>query len=116
MGKQASYGVKMLGVGEAFRASPDAPEYKTAITVGEFAEKSGVSLDDIHKLIELEENDDRKGFGKYKKLEKVLFKVIDYRTAMLKRGFFCIEVENFLHPPKAARQSRHEPQDLEPSH
>ena len=115
MGKQASYGVKMLEVGEAFRALPDAPEYKTAITVGEFAEKSGVSLNDIRELIKLEENDDRKGFGKYKKLEKVLFKVIDYRTAILKRGFFCIEVENFLHPPKAVRQVKHESQDLEPS-
>lgn len=105
----------MLGVGNAFKASPDMPEYKTLVTVEEFAEKSGIKLADINKLIELENKEVRRGFGKDKVLEKVLFKVIDYRTAILKKGFFCMEVENFLYPPKAVRQGRHGSLDLEPS-
>ena len=98
----------MLGVGHAFASSPDMPEYKHLVSVEEFSEKSGISVDDINKLIEVENNDMRRGFGKYKALEKVLFKVIDYRTAILKKGYFCKEVENFLYPPKAIKENQEE--------
>ena len=60
---------------------------------------------DLNSLIELENNSElRRGFKKHKHLELVLFKVIDYRTHILKKGFFCAEVENFLYPPKAPRK------------
>ena len=89
MGKQASYGVKMMGgVGESFASSPYTPEYKTQITLKEFAEKGEIVLNDLNSLIELENNSElRGGFKKHKHLELVLFKVIDYRTHILKKGF-----------------------------
>jgi hypothetical protein len=105
LGKQASYGVKMMGGGESFASSPYTPEYKTQITLKEFAEKGEIVLNDLNSLIELENNSElRRGFKKHKHLESVLFKVIDYRTHILKKGFFCAEVENFLYPPKAPRK------------
>lgn len=107
MSKAASYGVRMLGVGHAFASQPDMPEYKFLVSVEEFAEKSGISVDDINKLIEIE-NDDMRGFTKERRLEKVLFKVIDYRTAILKKGYFCKEVENFLYPPKSRKEKQKE--------
>ena len=90
-----------MGTGvPSITVTPDMPEYKHLVSVQEFAEKSGISVDDINKLIELEK-DITRGFGKDKRLERVLFKVIDYRTAILQKGYFCMEVENFLYPPKA---------------
>ena len=56
LGKQASYGVKMMGVGESFASSPYTPEYKTQITLKEFAEKGEIVLNDLNSLIELENN------------------------------------------------------------
>lgn len=113
LGKAASYGVRMLGVGGAF-AHHDMPEYKTQITIKEFAEKGDVKLEDIKALIELESSDLRRGFKKHKYLESVLYKVIDYRIAILKKGFFCSEVENFLYPPKPERKVR-EYKETEPT-
>ena len=107
LSKSASYGIRMLGVGNAFMSPPDMPEYKYLVSVKEFSEKSGINIDDINKLIEIE-NDDRRGFRKDKALEKVLFKVIDYRTAILKKGYFCKEVEDFLYPPKAIKENQEE--------
>ena len=98
----------MLGVGHAFASSPDMPEYKHLVSVEEFSEKSGIHIDDINKLIELENSEVRRGFGKNRRLEKVLFKVIDYRTATLAKGYFCKEIENFLYPPKASKEKQEE--------
>lgn len=101
MNKEVTYGVCVSGNNiPSITITPDMPEYKFLVSVDEFSEKSGISIDDISKLIEIEK-DDRRGFGKYKRLERVLFKVIDYRTAILKKGYFCKEIENFLYPPKA---------------
>lgn len=98
----------MLGVGNAFASSPDMPEYKHLVSVKEFSEKSGVCIDDIDALIELENSEVRRGFGKNRRMEKVLFKVIDYRTAILQKGYFCKEIENFLYPPKSTNDNQDE--------
>ena len=101
MNKEASYGIKVIGAdAPTITVTPDMPEYKHMVSLKEFSEKSGISIDDIGRLIEIEK-DIKRGFGKDRKLERVLFKVIDYRTAILQRGYFCTEVENFLYPPKA---------------
>jgi hypothetical protein len=103
MSRAARYGVKLMGVGQAFER-PDTPVLNE-ITLDEFIMKGGMSKEHVLELIELENSEELNGFGKKKYLETLLFKIIDFRLLCREKGLYCKVIDLMLHP-KTEKQNK----------
>ena len=96
MSRAARYGVKLMGVGQAFER-PDTP-ILNEITLDEFIKKGGLDKEHVMELIELENSEELHGFGNKKYLESLLFKIIDFRLLCRHKGLYCKTIDTMLHP------------------